>query len=43
VHIGTALKEGATRDEILDAILIAGVIGKTSVLAPALRAFKDKL
>jgi len=43
VHIGTALKEGATRDEILDTILIAGIIGKTRVLAPALRAFRDRL
>lgn len=43
VHIGAALKEGATRDEILDAILIAGVIGKTRVLAAALRAFGDRL
>ncbi|TAJ45028.1 carboxymuconolactone decarboxylase family protein [Methanofollis fontis] len=41
VHVGAALKEGATRDEILDTILIAGVMGKTRILAPALRAFQD--
>lgn len=41
VHIGTALKEGATRDEILDTILIAGIIGKTRVLASSLRAFRE--
>ncbi|WP_067050916.1 carboxymuconolactone decarboxylase family protein [Methanofollis ethanolicus] len=41
VHVGAALREGATRDEILDTILIAGVIGKTHVLASSLRAFKE--
>ena len=37
VHIRAAVKEGATRDEIYDAIMIAALIGKTKVLAPAFR------
>ncbi len=37
VHIGAAAKEGASRDEIYDTILIAALVGKTRVLAPALR------
>jgi AhpD family alkylhydroperoxidase len=37
VHIRAAAKEGASRDEIYDTILIAALIGKTRVLAPALR------
>ncbi|MDD3620899.1 MAG: carboxymuconolactone decarboxylase family protein [Methanofollis sp.] len=41
VHIGAALKEGATRDEILDTILIAGILGKTKILADSLRSFKE--
>lgn len=41
VHIKAAVKEGAHRDEIYDAILIAATIGKTRVLAPALREFRS--
>lgn len=41
VHMKAALKEGATRDEIFDAIMIAGTIGKTKVLASALRQMCD--
>lgn len=41
VHIGAALKEGASRDEILDVLLIAAMIGKTRILASALRRFKE--
>jgi 4-carboxymuconolactone decarboxylase len=41
VHIGAALKEGAFHDEILDALLIAAMIGKTRVLASSLRQFHE--
>lgn len=41
VHIGAALKEGASRDEILDVLLIAAMIGKTRVLASALRRYRE--
>ena len=37
VHIRAAVKEGASRDEIYDTIMIAALVGKTRVLAPALR------
>jgi AhpD family alkylhydroperoxidase len=37
IHIRAAAKEGASRDEIYDTIMIAALIGKTRVLAPALR------
>ncbi len=41
VHIGAALKEGASRDQVLDTLLIAAMIGKTRVLASSLRQFRD--
>jgi len=41
VHMKAAHKEGATRDEIFDAVMIAGTIGKTKVLASALRQMCD--
>jgi AhpD family alkylhydroperoxidase len=41
VHIRAAAKEGASRDEIYDAIMIAALIGKTRVLAPALRELSE--
>ena len=41
VHMGAALKEGASRDEILDVLQIAAMIGKTRVLASSLRQFRD--
>ena len=41
VHIPAAVKEGATRDEILDTILIAALVGKSRVLATALRQMND--
>jgi 4-carboxymuconolactone decarboxylase len=41
VHIAAAEKAGASEDEILDAILIAAVIGQTRVLAGSLRAFQE--
>lgn len=34
VHIGAAQKEGATRDEILDTVMIAAMIGRTKSLHP---------
>lgn len=41
VHMGAALKEGASRDEILDVLQIAAMIGKTRVFASSLRQFQD--
>jgi alkylhydroperoxidase/carboxymuconolactone decarboxylase family protein YurZ len=41
MHIRAAAKEGASRDEIYDTILIAALIGKTRILAPALRELCD--
>ncbi|HNX17688.1 MAG TPA: carboxymuconolactone decarboxylase family protein [Methanoregula sp.] len=41
VHMKAAVKEGATRDEIFDTVMIAGTIGKTKVLASALRQLCD--
>jgi AhpD family alkylhydroperoxidase len=41
VHLRAAQKEGATRDEIFDTLMIAGVIGKTKILASALRQMED--
>jgi 4-carboxymuconolactone decarboxylase len=41
IHMSAAVKAGASEDEILDAILIAAVIGQTRVLAESLRAFQE--
>lgn len=41
VHIMAAQKEGATRDEILDTIMIASMMGRTKILASALRLLPD--
>jgi len=41
VHMGAAARAGASEDEILDAVFIAGVIGQTKVLASALRTFQE--
>jgi 4-carboxymuconolactone decarboxylase len=41
VHMNAAAREGASEDEILDAIFIASIIGQTKVLASALRAFQE--
>jgi hypothetical protein len=38
-----ALKMGATREEILEVILISGMISNSSVLANAYRIFDEKL
>ncbi|WP_373838265.1 carboxymuconolactone decarboxylase family protein [Methanospirillum sp.] len=41
VHIKAALNEGVTRDEILDTIMIAAMMGKTKILASSLRLLSD--
>jgi len=41
VHMAAALKAGASEDEIMDAVLIAALIGQTKVLASALRTFQE--
>lgn len=38
-----AAKKGATREEILEVILIAGMISNSSVLANAYRIFDEKM
>jgi AhpD family alkylhydroperoxidase len=40
-HINRAVAEGATFDEVMDAILVAGAIAESSTLAVALRKFKQ--
>jgi len=40
VHMQAAEHAGASKDEILDAIFIAAVIGQSKVLASSLRAFQ---
>ena len=42
-HMQAALKMGATRDEILEVILLSGMISNSSVLANAYRIFDEKL
>ena len=42
VHCDAALKCGATRDEILDVILISSVMAKAGVLATALGKYREK-
>ncbi len=42
-HMSAALKKGATREEILEVILIAGLISNSSVLANAYRIIDEKL
>jgi AhpD family alkylhydroperoxidase len=42
-HMQAALKMGATRDEILEVILLAGMISNSSVLANAYRIVDDKM
>lgn len=41
VHMQAAERAGASKDEILDAIFIAAVIGQSKVLATSLRAFQE--
>ena len=40
-HIGQAVQHGATFEEVLDAILVAGAIAESSTLSVALRKFKQ--
>lgn len=42
-HMQAALKMGASRDEILETVLLAGLISNSSVLANAYRVIDDKL
>jgi AhpD family alkylhydroperoxidase len=42
-HMQAAHKMGATREEILEVILLAGMISNSSVLANAYRIFDEKL
>ncbi|MFA5332855.1 MAG: carboxymuconolactone decarboxylase family protein [Methanoregula sp.] len=42
-HMQAAIKMGASRDEILEVILLAGMISNSSVLANAYRIFDEKL
>ncbi len=42
-HMQAAAKKGATREEILEVILIAGLISNSSVLANAYRIFDEKM
>ena len=39
--MNAASRAGASEDEIMDAILIAALIGQTKVLASALRTFQE--
>lgn len=42
-HMQAALKMGATREEVLEVILLSGMISNSSVLANAYRIIDDKL
>jgi AhpD family alkylhydroperoxidase len=42
-HMQAALKMGASREEILEVILLSGMISNSSVLANAYRIFDEKL
>ena len=42
-HMQAALKMGATREEILEVILLSGMISNSSVLANAYRIFDEKV
>jgi len=41
VHMNAALRAGASKDEILDTLFIAALIGQTRVLASSLRAYQE--
>lgn len=41
VHMQAAAHAGASKDEILDAIFIAAIIGQSKVLASSLRAYRE--
>lgn len=40
-HLGRAMNEGATLDEIMDALLVAGAISESSTLSVAFRKYKQ--
>jgi AhpD family alkylhydroperoxidase len=42
-HMQAAVRMGATREEVLEVILIAGMISNSSVLANAYRIFNEKV
>lgn len=42
-HMQAAAKKGASREEILEVILLAGMISNSSVLANAYRIFDEKM
>jgi len=42
-HMQAAAKKGATREEILEVILLTGMISNSSVLANAYRIFDEKM
>jgi len=42
-HMQAALKMGATREEVLEVILLSGMISNSSVLANAYRIFDEKV
>jgi len=42
-HMQAAVKKGASREEVLEVILIAGLISNSSVLANAYRIFDEKM
>jgi len=41
MHIRVALESGVSRDQVLDTLLIASLIGKTSVMTKSLRVLRD--
>jgi len=43
VHIGAALKEGATREQIRDIISVAGLVGKTGILGASFRVMNKAI
>ncbi|WP_062396939.1 carboxymuconolactone decarboxylase family protein [Methanogenium cariaci] len=43
VHIGAALSEGATREQIRDTISIAALIGKTGILGASFRVMNKAI
>ncbi len=42
-HMQAAVKKGASREEVLETILISGLISNSSVLANAYRIFDEKM
>ena len=42
-HMQAALRMGATKDEVMEAILVAGLTAQSSVLADAYRTYDDKI